>query len=67
LVRIRCEKTRKYCEKYDAYFKPSNGEWLERACPDKECGFCSKRPKKHTPHNWEYIDRVFRICGGKEK
>jgi nitrite reductase/ring-hydroxylating ferredoxin subunit len=57
------DKNRTYCEKHDAYFDVLTGEWLERACPDKECGFCSKRPTKHKPHKWEYIDGIKRVCG----
>lgn len=53
---------KKYCEKYDAHFESETGEWLEKNCNSKDCGFCNKRPKKHSPHKWEFIDRKVRIC-----
>jgi hypothetical protein len=33
-----------YHPKYDAYFYPATGEWIEPRCSDLTCGFCSKRP-----------------------
>lgn len=31
-------------ERYDAYYCPESGEWLESACKDPECPLCSGRP-----------------------
>jgi hypothetical protein len=61
---VKNKETRRHCELYDAYFEPSTGEWLEKQCSDVECGFCSKRPKKHKPHKWEHISGNKFICGG---
>jgi hypothetical protein len=33
-----------YHPKYDTYFDPTNGEWIEPRCSDPTCEFCSKRP-----------------------
>jgi len=41
-----------HCEKYDAYFNPKTGEWLEPKCGSDECEYCSKRPPKHMPHTY---------------
>lgn len=35
-----------YDETYDSYYETATGKWLERKCGDKNCQFCSKRPKK---------------------
>jgi len=35
---------KEYSEKYDAYYDPETGEWLESKCGDPECEFCSVRP-----------------------
>ena len=42
---IFCHGKRKYSEKYDAYYCPKCVYWLERICPDRNCEFCSVRPK----------------------
>ena len=33
-------------EQYDAYFDVKTREWLESACGDSYCNFCSQRPEK---------------------
>lgn len=34
-----------YHPKYDTYFDPTNGEWIEPRCSDPNCEYCSKRPR----------------------
>jgi hypothetical protein len=34
-----------YHPKYDTYFYPTTGEWIEPRCSDPTCEFCSKRPR----------------------
>jgi len=41
---IQGETIKDYSEKYDAYFDPETGEWLEGKCNDADCEFCSDRP-----------------------
>ncbi len=36
-----------YDIRHDAYYKLDTGEWVEKVCGNKDCYFCSKRPKKH--------------------
>lgn len=50
------------CEKYDAYFDSDTGKWLEKRCSSKNCTYCSKRPRKHIPHKWIYIDGSVGMC-----
>ena len=33
-----------YSEKYDAYYDPDTGKWLEPKCRDSKCEFCAERP-----------------------
>lgn len=49
---------KRHCEKYDAYFESKTGKWLEEKCSNKKCSYCSKRPNKHKPHKWEFVDEV---------
>ena len=35
---------KEYSEKYDSYYDPETGKWLELKCSDPECEYCSKRP-----------------------
>lgn len=35
-------------DKWDAYFYPITGEWIEPACGDPDCEFCANRPKDAT-------------------
>ena len=35
-----------YDERYDAYYCSVCNTWLEEACRDPECEFCSCRPKR---------------------
>lgn len=37
---------RAYSDKYEAYYNPNTGEWLEDKCGDPECEFCKDRPEK---------------------
>ncbi len=39
-----CNATTIYHEGADAHFCPECNEWLERACSDPECDYCSQRP-----------------------
>jgi nitrite reductase/ring-hydroxylating ferredoxin subunit len=55
-------KTKRYCEKYDAFFDIKTGRWLERACGGKKCDFCAKRPTKHSPHRWQFPDLSYGVC-----
>jgi len=48
-IKINDEFDSTYCELCD--------EWIEEKCGDRECGFCSKRPKRPsmvTRTNEEY-------------
>lgn len=53
---------KKHCEKYDAYFDSGTGKWLEGKCKSKDCGYCENRPKKHSPHKWQFIDLKWEMC-----
>lgn len=35
-----------YHEGYDSKYCPFCDTWLERACQDDDCGFCSNRPDR---------------------
>jgi hypothetical protein len=37
-------------EKFDAYYCPINGTWLEQVCKEPKCQYCSARPAKHDLH-----------------
>ncbi len=54
---------KRYCEKYDAFYNPETGEWLEEKCDDVKCGYCKDRPKKHIPHKWEFVGGIKGWCG----
>jgi predicted RNA-binding Zn-ribbon protein involved in translation (DUF1610 family) len=41
-----CGHERMYCEKYDSFYCPKCGKWLEGKCPDPNCEFCAGRPEK---------------------
>ena len=51
-----------YCEKYDVYFDKDTGDWLEKRCGDLCCEYCGNRPKRHTPHKWQFINLKRGIC-----
>lgn len=38
---------REYCSKYDAYYNPRSGRFLEANCGDKNCKICKDRPATH--------------------
>ncbi len=38
--------TKRYCEIYDVMYGRF-GKWLESKCQNKECEYCSKRPRRH--------------------
>jgi len=38
-----------YYDKYDALFCPDCNVWLERACRDSLCPYCSGRPERPLP------------------
>jgi hypothetical protein len=42
----KCSEFRICSEEYDAYFCAACNEWLESACSDATCEFCSSRPNK---------------------
>ena len=39
--------TKKKCHRWDAFFDPTNGSWLESTCGDITCEYCADRPGKH--------------------
>lgn len=43
---IKCDSKSHYSETYDSYYCKKCDEWLDDTCDDKECEFCSQRPKK---------------------
>jgi len=58
---------KKHCELFDANYDSDTGEWLEDKCGNENCDYCSKRPKEHKPHKWNFIDGTEGWCGkGKE-
>ena len=44
-----CKEFRIYNDDYDAFFCPQCNVWLESACSDPTCDYCSKRPWKPLP------------------
>jgi hypothetical protein len=38
-----------YSDDYDAYLCPNCNTWLESACSDPKCSYCSKRPPVPFP------------------
>jgi hypothetical protein len=40
-----CGQYRIYYSRYDSFFCPVCNAWSEKACNDKECEFCSRRPE----------------------
>jgi len=57
---------KKHCEKYDAYYESKTGKWLEGKCSSKDCEYCSKRPEKHTSHQWAFVDKE-EWCGKEQE
>lgn len=41
-----CGHERMYSEKYDSFYCPKCGKWLEGKCSDPNCEFCAVRPEK---------------------
>lgn len=41
-----CNTILKYNERYDSVYCLGCGVWLDSACDDNHCFFCSKRPKR---------------------
>lgn len=64
-----CEKCGKktiyHIEKYDARCCMSCNEWLDEACSDSECPFCSRRPE--TPYEAYYLEDVEAESAGIRK
>ena len=42
----KCGTLVSYNEQFDTYYCKKCNVWLEPACSDKNCEYCSKRPKK---------------------
>lgn len=42
----KCGHLKKFCKQYDALYCPECDVWTEKKCDDKDCEFCSDRPKK---------------------
>ena len=40
-----CDSSKCYSKQYDAYYCESCNAWLEDACDDPTCEFCTARPK----------------------
>lgn len=40
-----------YSHKYDSYYNPDTGEWLEQKCSDPDCEFCADRPDNALEEN----------------
>lgn len=58
---------KRYCEKWDSYFEPQTGKWLEQPCGSTDCPYdCMNRPEKHLKHKWQNIDQSWGICGEKQ-
>ena len=38
--------SKKYNEKWDAYYDDEKDIWLEGLCDNKHCGYCRRRPVK---------------------
>lgn len=36
-----------YSMLYDAYYDTKTRRWVEKRCKDRDCSFCSKRPRFH--------------------
>ena len=41
-----CDRCRIYHDRFDAYFCAECNVWLEGACTDPGCQYCSNRPEK---------------------
>ena len=50
------QKTKYLFYKYDAVCCISCNEWLEEACSDPDCPFCSSRPE--TPYEAYYLEDI---------
>ena len=51
MTRLKCgchESSRRYSEKYDAYYCANCNIWLEGICKSKSCSYCMDRPIKPT-------------------
>lgn len=46
-----CSELRIYSSQYDAFFCAHCNKWIDEACKDPGCQFCSKRPWKPVPNN----------------
>lgn len=43
----KCSKCQsEYSERYDAYYCKKCDRWLEKACSDENCSFCTNRPSR---------------------
>lgn len=41
-----CDNRKSYSEVYDAMYCEKCNVWLEEACSDSNCEYCSERPEK---------------------
>jgi len=46
IVLLGDSKSKKLCERHDAYYDDKKDIWLEGTCDNKDCEFCSDRPTK---------------------
>lgn len=45
-IQHTCSHPRIYSKRWDAYYCETCDVWIEGACSDPQCEFCSGRPKK---------------------
>ena len=65
-VCARCgQKTIYHIYKYDAWCCASCNEWLDQACSDPNCPFCSRRPE--TPYEAYYLWDIEACSAGRKK
>lgn len=49
--------------KFDAFFDPRTGRWLEKKCGDPACEFCRNRPPRaRLGKDRPAVERLFRIA-----
>ncbi|MDE7206190.1 MAG: hypothetical protein K2N90_03360, partial [Lachnospiraceae bacterium] len=59
------QKTIYQIYKYDAWCCTSCNEWLDEACSDPDCPFCSRRPE--TPYEAHFLSDVETGMAGWKK
>ena len=51
---LKCSQNKVYYDDYDAFICPQCNVWLESACADSSCEYCSKRPDKPLLRSEEF-------------